>query len=210
MFEEDIISATTTTDDALEFLSEGIFHNDKLCVPFNTSLFSHHDWAIIQDVSLESTLQDVLYGFVSPSSQIVAGNSSTPLPDCLHQANEENMKHVGWLQFHLPVFYKVAGSSLQEMHLCFPLDAVCTICEEHKAHNVRPRGYALDVTSLKENDCTSGVIELNADAADLASALKAFVDDGDFSTSWFLPPNMNVSSGSPGYHCPLSCLLKVP
>jgi len=36
------------------------------------------------------------------------------------------MRHLHQLQFHLPGFYKVVGSSLQDMYLCFSPNAVCT------------------------------------------------------------------------------------
>jgi len=124
--------------------------------------------------------------------------------------SEHYLKHLGWLQFYLPVLYKVVGSSLQDMHLCFSLDAICTIFGELKAHNVIPRSYILALTSLKENDYISGVIEPNADADDLASVLSTFVDGGEFSAAWFLPLSQNVSSGKSSCHCPTSCLLKVP
>ncbi len=112
VFEEEIVFDTAADDD-LEFTSEDdIVLGDALCVPFSTSLFPHHDQGIIQDVLQESALQDVLHGFVSPSSHFVAGMSCTPLPDCFHQVSmlihlECYLKHLGWLQFHLPVLYKV-------------------------------------------------------------------------------------------------------
>jgi len=120
------------------------------------------------------------------------------------------VKHLDWLQFHLPVIYKVVGSLLQDMHLCFSLDAVCTICGELKAPNVRPRSYALALTSLKANDCIPGVIEPNADADDLASFLNAFVDSGRFSAVWFLSPSKNVFSGKPSFLLPYKLLAEGP
>ncbi len=85
MFEEEIIFDTAADDDLELTSKDDIFLEDALCVPFSTSLFPHHDQGIIQDALRESTLQDVLCGFVSPSSQFVVGKSSAPLPDCFHQ-----------------------------------------------------------------------------------------------------------------------------
>jgi len=58
------------------------------------------------------------------------------------------------------------------MHLCFPINDVCTISGELKATHVKPSG-ALALTSLKENNCISGVLEPISDADDLASVLNA-------------------------------------
>jgi len=63
------------------------------------------------------------------------------------------------------------------MHLCFSLDVVCVICGGLKATHAKPSG-ALALTSLKENDCITGVIELNADADGPAPILTVFVDSG--------------------------------
>jgi len=129
MFEEEIIFDTAADDD-LEFTSEDdIFPEDALCIPFSTSLFPHHNQSIIQEVLQESTLQDVLHGFVSPSLQFVASRGSTPLQDCFYQVPKlihpkHDLKHRDLLQFHLPVLYKVVGRLLQDMHLCFQIDTV--------------------------------------------------------------------------------------
>jgi len=219
VFEEEIVFDTDADGD-LELMSEDdIFLEDALCVPFSTSLLPHHDQSIMQDVLQESALQDVLHSFVSPPSHFAAGMSSTPLPDCFHQVPmlihpeihpEHYLEHLGWLPFHLPVLYKVMESLLQDMHLCFPIEAVCTICGELKAtHNVKPNG-TLVLTSLKGNDCISGVIEPSADADDLASVLDAFIDGGEFSTAWLLPPNNNVSSGKPRLLLPYKLLAEGP
>jgi len=120
------------------------------------------------------------------------------------------VKHLDWLQFHLPVLYKVVGSLLQDMHLCFPIDAVCTICGEPKAtHDVKHSGK-LDLTSFKDNDCISGVIEPNADADGLPPILNAFVDSGEFSAAWFLPSSKNVSSGKSRLPFPYKLLAEGP
>ncbi len=103
----------------LQFTSDDILFDDEPCIPFNTHLFPYHDEDnIIQDVSQGSTLQDVLHAFANPSSQFDAGMSSTSLPGCFNQIPrlilyEKVMKHLDWLQFHLPVLYEVVGSSLQ-------------------------------------------------------------------------------------------------
>jgi len=54
------------------------------------------------------------------------------------------------------------------------------------------------------------VIEPNADADDLASVLNAFIDGGEFSAAWFLPPNKNVSSGKPRLLLPYKLLAEGP
>jgi len=99
VFEEEIIFATTTSDDDPELLSETTYTNDKLCVSFSTSMFPHHHMDSIPEFLQKSTLQDVvLHGFMSPFSQFVAGKGSTLLPDCFHQVSklihlEHNPKH---------------------------------------------------------------------------------------------------------------------
>jgi len=152
----------------------------------------------------DSILQDVPHGSESSVSQLVAGKSSAILPNSFHQVpklilDEEYLKHLGELRFHLPVLYKVVRRSLQDMHLGFLLKAACTICGELKAPNVRPRGYALALTILKAMDCPSGMIKpSSADADGIASTLKTFVDRGKSSAagenvSCFLPPRKNVA-----------------
>ena len=131
-------------------------------------------------------MQDVLNGFVNLSFQFNAGMSSTSLPGCVNQVPrwilyEKDVKHLDWLQFHLPILYKVVGSSLQDMHLCSSLDAVCMICGEFKAPHVRPRGYTPALTDIKAKGCT--VNDPNVDVDGFASILTAFVNSGKFSAT---------------------------
>jgi len=103
------------------FCEDDIFYNDELCISFSTSSFPHHDQDTIPDVL--KNLQDVLHGFVSPSSQLVAGNSSAPLSDCFHKVPKlihpkHNLKHQDLLQFHLPVLYQVVGAHFKTSKAC--------------------------------------------------------------------------------------------
>jgi len=193
MFEEEITFSTSADDDYLEFTSEDdIFLEDALCVAFSTSLFPHHNQDPIEDVFQGSTLSAEIYDTESPSSHI-AGMSSTPLPDCFHQVPnwilyEKDVKHLDWLQFHLPVLYQIVESPLQDiqgMHPCQPLYAMITICQELKVTHVRPRGYIFPL--------------LDPDAENFVSTLMTFVDSSRESSaagenvSWFLPPSRNVA-----------------
>jgi len=99
--------------------NDDIFFEDELCVSFSMHLLPHDDNEnnIIQDVSQDSTLQDVLHGFVSSSSQFVAGMSSALLSDYFNQKvskllchHDYDLKHLDFLQSHLPVLYKVVGA----------------------------------------------------------------------------------------------------
>jgi len=213
MFQEEIIFSTAAHDDYLEFTNkDDVFFRNELCVPFSTHLFPCHSQNLIEDVFPASTLPEKLYDFVSPLSQFVAGKISAPLPACFKQVPkwslyEKDVKYLDWLQFHLPVLYKVVWSSLQDMHSCFLLDAICTICGELKPPNIRPRDYALALTCLKENDCISSVIEPNSDADDLASVLLMV---GIFILLGFCFLARMHLLASLGCYCPPSCLLKVP
>jgi len=96
------------------------------------------------------------------------------------------------------------------MHLCFPIDAVCTICREPEAvHDVKHSGK-LDLTSLRKNDYISDVIEPNADEDNLSPILNAFVDSEEFSAAWFLLSSNNVSSSQLRLQLPCTLLAESP